>query len=373
MKKKDLFRIVLLLVIVFSAAGCGRQEAKHAPPAVPVTAGEAVRKDMPVQIQAVGVVEAYRSVTVVPQATGQVAAVHFREGQEVRKGDLLFSLDPAPFQEELRQAEARLAKEEAQLENNRAEARRYAFLLEKGAVSRSDYERYQTTATTQSQTVRDNRAAAGKARLNLQYCSIRAPIAGKTGTYGVNPGAVVSANTGTLTTVNQIRPVYVRFSIPESQLADVRRRMRQSPLKVTATLPGKEKDAREGVLVFVDNTVDPDSGMIRLKAEFANQDGFLWPGQFANAALELTIQKNALVVPSPAVQKSQEGHYVFVIRQDKTVVQRPVTVDRAVGPETVLAKGVEPGEKVVTDGHLKLREGFPVETKEVKKATAGKP
>ncbi|MGV8081618.1 MAG: efflux RND transporter periplasmic adaptor subunit [Syntrophales bacterium] len=373
MKKDAILWTVLLLTIGISAAGCGRQEAKHAPPPVPVTAGEAIRKDMPVQIQAVGVVEAYRSVTVVPQVTGQVAAVHFREGQEVRKGDLLFSLDPSPFQEELRQAEARLAKEEAQLENNRAEARRYAFLLEKGAVSRSDYERYQTTSTTQSQTVRDNRAAVGKARLNLQYCSIRSPIAGKTGSYGVNPGAVVSANTGTLTTVNQIRPVYVRFSIPENQLADIRRRMRQTPLKVTATLPGKEKDVREGVLVFIDNAVDPDSGMIRLKAEFANTDGFLWPGQFAGVALELTIQKDALVVPSPAVQKSQEGHYVFVIRQDKTVVQRLVTVDRTVGPETVLAKGVEPGETVVTDGHLKLREGFPVETKEVKKATAGKP
>ncbi|NPU83347.1 MAG: efflux RND transporter periplasmic adaptor subunit [Syntrophaceae bacterium] len=373
MKKNALFRIVLLLVTVLSAAGCGGKEAQHAPPAVPVAAGEAVRKDMPVQIQAVGVVEAYRTVTVVPQVTGQVAAVHFREGQEVRKGDLLFSLDPAPYREELRQAEARLAKEEAQFANSRAEARRYAFLLEKGAVSRSDYDRYQTTEATQSQTVRDNRAAVEKARLNLQYCSIRAPIAGKTGSYGVNPGAVVTANTGTLTTVNQIRPVYVRFSIPENQLTDVRRQMRQSSLKVTTTLPGKEKDAREGVLVFVDNTVDPDSGMIRLKAEFVNPDGFLWPGQFANAALEITIQKNALVVPSPAVQKSQEGHYVFVIKQDKTVAQRPVTVDRVVGPETVLAKGVEPGETVVTDGHLKLREGFPVEIKEVKKATAGKP
>lgn len=370
MKKGVLLGIVLLLVVGFSVAGCGKKEAQHAPPAVPVTAGEAVRKDMPVQIQAVGLVEAYRTVTVVPQVTGKVAAVHFREGQEVRKGDLLFSLDPAPFREELRQAEARLAKEEAQFEHDRAEARRYAFLLEKGAVSRSEYDRYRTTETTQSQTVRDNRAAAEKARLNLQYCSITAPIAGKTGTYGVNPGAVVSANTGTLTTVNQIRPVYVRFSIPENRLADVRRQMRQSSLKVTATLPGKEKDAREGVLVFVDNAVDPDSGMIRLKAEFANPDGFLWPGQFANAALELTVQKNALVVPSPAVQRSQEGHYVFVIRKDGTVTQRPVTVDRVAGPDTVLAKGVEPGESLVTDGHLKLREGFPVE---VKKAAAGKP
>ncbi len=373
MKRGVLLGIVLLLAVGFSTTGCGKKEAQHAPPAVPVTAGEAVRKDVPVQIQAVGLVEAYRTVTVVPQVTGKVAAVHFREGQEVRKGDLLFSLDPAPFREELRQAEARLAKEEAQFEHDRAESRRYAFLLEKGAVSRSEYDRYRTTETTQSQTVRDNRAAVEKARLNLQYCSIQSPIAGKTGSYGVNPGAVVSANSGTLTTVNQIRPVYVRFSIAENQLADIRRRMQQSPLKVTATLPGKEKDARVGVLVFVDNTVDPDSGMIRLKAEFANADGFLWPGQFANAALELTTQKNALVVPSPAVQKSQEGHYVFVIRQDKTVVQRPVTVDRTVGPETVLAKGVEPGETVVTDGHLKLREGFPVEIKEVKKATAGKP
>jgi multidrug efflux system membrane fusion protein len=371
MKRQAILWGTLLLAAGLLAAGCARKGPPPARQAVPVKAGQAVRKDMPVQIEAVGAVEAYQAVTIVPQVTGQIAAVHFREGQEVRRGDLLFSLDPAPFREELRQAEARLAKEEASLENSRAEARRYAFLMEKGAVSRSEYERFQTAEATQAQTVRDNRAAVGKARLNLQYCSIRAPIAGRTGAQAVDLGAVVAANTGTLTTVNQIRPVYVRFSIPENRLPDVRSWMKKGALKVAATLPGREKEPREGVLVFVDNAVDPDSGMIRLKAELPNRDGFLWPGQFANALLRLTIQKDALVVPSAAVQKSQAGSYVFVVKPDRTATQRSVTVDRVMGPETVLARGVEPGETVVTDGHLKLREGFPVEI--IRQAGPGKP
>jgi len=365
MKRRKI--IIIICIIIAVAAAYGYLSRKRpVPPAqhgVPVLAGKAVQKTMPVIIEAIGTVEAYNSVTVYARIVGQLLRIHFKEGQDVKKGKPLFTIDPAPFQEKLKMSEAKLAQDMAQLKYNEDEAKRYAFLLEKGAVATSDYENKQTLALTQQATVRASKADVDNARLNLEYCYIRSPLDGRTGAHLVKEGAMIKDNDTKLVVVNQISPVNVKFSVPEKQLPEIRRYMVSDTLKARVSTQGMQAPT-EGRLTFVDNAVDATTGMILLKAEFRNNDKLLWPGQFVNVVLNLKEEQDAVVVPAKAVQIGQKGHFVFVVRPDKKAELRSITVSRTIGEETVVSKGINTGETVVTDGHLKLRDGFPVEIRE---------
>jgi multidrug efflux system membrane fusion protein len=356
-----------------TVSACKKEEPQMAFPPAAVLAVKAVQKDMPVVIPAIGTVEASRSVSVTARVGGQLLAVHFKEGQDVREGQPLFTLDPAPYREKLRQVQGKLARDVAQLRYNQEEEKRYEFLFEKGAVAKAEAEKYRTDAASYAAAVKSSEAEVEQARLDLAYCDIAAPFAGRTGAYGVNVGALVKANDTSLTTLNRIAPVHVRFSVPEKFLSDVKRYSAVGDLHVNVSPSSDFKgEVRTGKLVFIDNSVNVNTGMILLKAEFPNADRFLWPGQFINAVLQLTVQRDAVVVPLPAVQTGASGAFVLAVKPDMTTEIRPVVVDRSVGGESVIAKGLTAGETVVTDGHLKAPPGARVEIRENLGATAAK-
>jgi multidrug efflux system membrane fusion protein len=354
-----------LAALIIVVAGCGKEAPPPAFPAPTVLAAKTVQKEMPLAIAAIGAVEAHKTINIFSRVSGQLIQTHFREGQDVRRGQLLFSIDPSAYREKLHQAEAKLAKDTAQLKFNDEEAKRYAFLFGKGAVSKSEADKYLTEAALYSANVKSDRAEVEDARLNLAYCSITAPFDGRTSSYGVNLGTIVKANDTSLTTLNQITPVYVRFSVAERHLAEIHKFVKSGSVTVKAS-PKKDLagEIPAGRLVFIDNAIDTATGMITLKAEFANTDKQLWPGQFVNVSLHLTMQPDAVVAPLRAVQQGDKGQFVFVVKPDMTADIRPVVVDRAMGEEAVIAKGLAAGETVITDGHLKVRPGGKVEIKE---------
>jgi len=343
-------------------AGCARKAAPPPPEAVPVTAARVERRDVPVEVTAIGHVEPYSTVAVKSQVSGTLLSVGFTQGQDVRKGDLLFEIDPRPFRAALDQAKANLARDRAQAHNAAAEIERYEGLVQKDYVTREQYDQVKANAEALASTVKASEAAVENAALQLSWCTITAPIDGRTGGLLVHPGNIVKANDDNpLVVINQVRPVYVTFSTPESSLAELRHG--GAPLPVTAAPPGDPSRAKTGVLTFLDNAVDPATGTIASKATFANLDGALWPGQFVNVIVVLKTEPGAIVVPSPAVQTGQNGSYVYVIKADSTVESRPVGVERTQGTLTVVAKGLSPGEQVVTDGQLRLTPGVRVEVK----------
>ncbi len=361
---KKILLMVSLIAAVLALPGCSSKDSQMpgGKGAVAVTAEQAVQKSMPVTIIAIGTVEAYKSVGIYSQVNGQLQKIHFTEGQNVRRGARLFTIDPAPFKEKLKQTEQKLAQDQAQLKFYEAEAKRYAFLAERGAASRSDYEKNQTAAATQEAIVKSDRAAVEDARLQLSYCYITAPFDGRTGVQAVKEGSVIKQNDTQLTVVNQITPINVKFSVPEKQLAEVKKYRALGPLKVRVSpSPAFKTDVREGTLSFIDNTVNLDTGMIQMKALFANADRHLWPGQFVHAAVILTVDPNAVVVPTRAVQMGEKERFVFAVKPDMTAEYRAVELAWTVGEEAVIAKGIKAGETVVTDGQLKLRPGVPVE------------
>lgn len=345
--------------VLLAVSGCGKPAAAPAVPPVPVTTARAVIKPMPLAVETMGSVESCNSLEIVPRVSGQILQFHFREGDEVRQGALLVSLDPAQYTETLRQAEALLASDEAALEFSKNEARRYAGLTVK-TVSRSEIEKTRADAGVLEHRVQAGRAVVEQARLNVGYCSIHSPIAGRAGAYRVNRGAVVEANKTTLLVVNQVEPVYVTFPVPEKNLAGIRTAQQQAALAVEARIPGVDAQPRLGRLTFIDNTVDTATGMIRMKGTFTNADGFFWPGQFVRVSLLVGEERGAVVVPAKAVQSGPKGALVFVVKADKTVAVRTVQVARLAGEEAVLARGVSPGEVVVTDGQNKLKAGAAV-------------
>ena len=330
---------------------------------VPVTIATAAEKTVPVEITAIGNAEAYSAVSVMPQVQGAVEQAYFKEGQDVKKGDLLFTLDSRPYQAALQQLEANLARDQAQLENARAQAERYTKLFQEGIVSKEQYDSFRTSADALAAAALADKAAIERAKIDLDYCSIRSPMDGRTGSLLVHPGNIVKANETILVVINQITPIYVSFSVPEQDLAEIKQRMAAGSLPVEALIPDGELHPVPGTLTFVDNAVDNTTGTIRLKGTYANTEGRLWPGQFVNVVLKLTSRPNAIVVPSQAVQTGQSGPYVFVIKPDLTAESRPVTAGSTVGGETVIEKGLQPGETVVTDGQLRLAPGTKVEVK----------
>jgi len=327
---------------------------------------------MPLQIRAVGNVEAYSTVAVKSQVTGVLTQAHFKEGQNVKKGQLLFTIDPRPFEATLKQAEANLARDTAQLQNSRQQARRYAELVKKQYVSQEQYDQIRANADAAEAVVQADQAAVENAKVQLSYCYIFSPIDGQVGSLLVNEGNLVRVNDGTpLVVINQITPINVTFSVPEQNLADIRRHMATGSLKVAAQFQADEGRPEQGNLAFVDNAVDRTTGTSKLKAEFKNGERRLWPGQFINVALTLSTQSDAVVVPSEAVQVGQEGQHVFVVKPDNSVEVRPVVVARTNEGEAVIAKGLQAGEQIVREGQFLLGPGSRIEVKDGKVTEAG--
>ena len=345
-------------------ASCARRAAAPPPEAVPVTAAPVERRSIPVEVTAIGHVEAHSTVGVKSQVSGTLMSVGFREGQDVRQGDLLFRIDPRPFEATLAQARANLARDRAQARNAESEIGRYEALVQKDYVTREQYDQVKANAEALASTVQASEAAVENARLQLSWCTITAPISGRTGSLLLHAGNVVKANDDKpMVVINEIQPVYVTFASPESFLSDLQARPHRAPLPVKAAPPGDPSHPRAGELSFVDNAVDPTTGTITAKATFPNVDGSLWPGQYVNVTVVLKTEPDAVVVPSPAVQTGQSGSYVYVIKADSTVESRPVSVERTQGTLSIVSKGVVPGEQVVTDGQLRLTPGVRVEVK----------
>jgi multidrug efflux system membrane fusion protein len=359
----------LLLLAVLSSACSKEKSAKPTSAPLPVTVSTTIQKTVPVELRAIGNVQAYSTVTIKSKVGGELVGVHFTEGQDVKKGDLLFMIDPRPYEAALKQAEANLARDLAQAKNAQEDARRYEFLIQKGVVAQQQYEKFRTDSDALEATVLADKAAVENAKIQLGYCSIYSPIDGRTGSLIVQQGNIIKAEDISLVVINQIIPIYVAFSIPEQFLSEIKKYMALGKLQVEAIVPLNDERPERGVITFIDNTVDSNTGTIRLKGTFANRERKLWPGQFVNVVLTTTTEPNAIVVPSQAIQTGQEGQYVFVVKQDLTVESRPVVVGRTVNGETVVQKGLRADEKVVTDGQLRLYPGAKVEINTFDSAT----
>jgi multidrug efflux system membrane fusion protein len=357
------------VIIAISAAflsSCSNGNSSQPPkkPAAPVSVGTVTQRTVPVQLTAIGNVEAVSTIQVKSQIGGILQKVHFEEGQDVVKGSLLFTIDPRPYEAEVKQAEANLAKDKAQMENARENARRYGELVMKGYVAREQYEQYRTAAAALEATVAADQAALDNARLQLKYCYIHSPITGRTGSLIVTEGNLIKANADTaMVVINQMQPIYVTFSVPEHSLAEIKKYMAEGKLKVEAFASKDDKEPEAGVLSFIDNAVDLTTGTIKLKGTFPNLYKRLWPGQFVNTVLTLTTRPNALLVATSAVQTGQNGQFVFVVKADGTVESRGVSAGNTIGDETVIERGIGPDDTVVTDGQLQLVPGARVEIK----------
>jgi len=324
---------------------------------VPVTVAAVSQQDVAFRIQAVGSAEAYATVAVKARVDGQLVDVRFREGQEVRAGSVLFNIDPRPFEAALRQAEANHQRDLAQLAQAARQEARYQELLDKSFISKEGYAQYKTGAETAGAAVLASKAALENARLQLEYTTIRAPIDGYAGRIQIQRGNLVKANDVTpLVVLNQVHPILVSFAVPEQDLPAVRKYLAAGPLAVEATPPNADTPAT-GKLVFIDNTVDTSTGTIKLKGAFENRTNALWPGQFVNVSLKLYDQKDALTVPSRAVQTGPNGQYVFVVKPDMSVELRPVSVQRSEGDVAIIGSGLAKAEQVVTQGQLRLSPG----------------
>jgi membrane fusion protein, multidrug efflux system len=355
-------------------ASAGQGRGGRAREAVPVLVVTAVRKAVPLQIRAVGNVEPYTTVSVKSQVTGVLNQAHFKEGQDVKKGQMLFTIDPRPYEAALRQAEANLARDTAQLRNLREQVRRYAELVERQYVSREQFDQIKANADAAEAVVEADKAAVENAKVQLSYCYIYSPINGRAGSLLVNEGNLVRVNDGTpLVVINQINPIHVTFAVPEQHLADLKRHMASAKLKVDARFQSDEGRPEQGALAFVDNAVDRATGTIKLKAEFTNSERRLWPGQFVNVALTLATQGDAVVVPAEAVQVGPDGQQVFVVKEDQQVEMRLVSVARTIEGEAIIAKGLAPGEVVVREGQFLLGPGSRVEIKDLAKTGDAKP
>ncbi len=384
---------LITLIIAIHVAGCSSPQAQSGPPgppAVPVTIAQVVEESVPIQVRTVGTAEAFSTVEVKSQVAGQLMNVKFLEGGNVNQGDLLFEIDARPFREALRQAESALAKDQAQLrvaeanlgrsqaqlKNAKADAARFEQLSKEGISTRQQEEQIRTAAEVTEHSVRGDeatietvkaaveadRTAIEQAKLNLSYCQILAPISGRAGNVLLHAGNLVKANgDNPLVVINQIKPVFVTFGVPERYLSEIARQQSRRKLPVAAA-PEKDGMPAIGVLSVIDNTVDPNTGTIRLKAEFPNTDGRIWPGQFVNVVLTLDTQ-TAIVVPSEAVQVGQQNSFLYAVKADQTVEPRPVTVGQTISGKVIIEKGVAAGETIVTDGQSRLYPGAKISTK----------
>lgn len=369
-KPKQLIVLATLVLAIFAGALLAyrgaetrAQEARpaQAAAAIPVSVATVAQQSIPVRIQAIGNVEPYATVALKARVDGQIVEVNFKEGQEVRKGAALFKIDSRPFEATLRQAEANLMRDTAQKEQTRSQERRYQELLQKNFVSKEAYAQFRTNADSAEASALASKAAVENARLQLEYCTIHSPIDGFVGKVMLQMGNMVKANdTNPLVIINQVRPIYVNFAVPEQHLSAIRGYMGKGQLSVEALPPNSDKAAMTGTLSFIDNAVDTTTATIKLKAVFPNKDLALWPGQFVGTSLKLYDQKEALVVPSQAVQTGPSGQYVYIVRQDMSAEVRKVEVDRVDGDGAIIARGLKQGEAVVVKGQLRLAPGTKV-------------
>lgn len=373
------FRSSLFLVVAiissFLLSSCATQktQASSGPPrAVPVTVAQADRRDVPVIVTAIGNVTPLQTVQVKSMVTAQIVKVHFAVGQEVQKGQLLFTLDGRSFAADLAKAEGQLARDKAAAANAHTSQKRYEELLKEGVVAKQQYDELESTASQYDAAVEADKAAVEAARVNLQYAKIYSPITGRAGDVLMHEGNLIKANDLPMVVINQISPIYTDFAVPEHFLSDIKKYMGAGTLKVVATLPDSSAPLAQGKVAFVDNMVDRATGTIMMKAEFANQQRSLWPGQFVNINLQLTTEKNATVVPSQAVQNGQQGTYVFVVKPNKTVEARVVDLGPTDQGMVVIRKGVDAGETVVTDGQVRIVPGATVEFKSGEAPAQGK-
>ncbi len=327
------------------------------------------RRSIPYEIDATGTVEPVQSAAVTPQVGGLVRRIAFREGGEVRAGQVLVEIDPQPFQAAVARAAAVLARDRAQAESARLELARATALAGRDLIAQGELDRRRAEAETQAATVRADSAALESARLDLRHATLRAPIAGKTGNLSVHVGDLLRENGNALVTINQVRPIRVAFTVPQSDLAELRSRLRGG-LRVDVSPAESDSAWIEGRLVFVDNQVDPASGTLLLKGEFPNRSAVLWPGEFVRVRLRLAEQADAIVVPTVAISQSQQGTYCYVLKADSTVEARPVRVARSWRELSVVAQGVGPGETVVTDGQLRLSPGAKAVVRDAASATS---
>ena len=369
--KRTLF-IPVLLGALLLANGCARRSPPKSDAAVPVLTAMAGVTNVPVRINPppVGHVMAYSTVTVHSQIQGMIRQIHFQEGQAVKRGDPLFTIDTRPPQAALDLARANLRRDTGQLEYQKANFARDQDLLASKIISQNQIDTDKAGLDAATGTVAADRAAITNALLNLGYCHICAPFDGVTGALQKHEGDVVKAPDDTLLTINQVHPIYVQFGVPEQFLPEIRREMRQKNLTATVTFQNLDAPPPQGDLTFIDNTVDPTTGMIKLRATFPNTNSLLWPGQFVQVQLTLSELTNAVVVPSPAIQTGQNGEFVYVVQPDQTVKEQPVTAGITYSGQTVVEQGLAAGETVVTDGQLRLAPGVKVN---VKTSVAGGP
>lgn len=351
----------LLLTLSLFACGQGKkQEAKIRPPA-PIVAAAAGSQTVPVQLEAIGTVEPLTTVSVKSMVNGEIVKVHFKEGDEVSKGQVLFTLDQRQAEASLRQAEAAIARTRSQLAKARTDAERYAKLVHDGIVTQDQFETYRTQAEALAADVAAQEAAIQNLKVQLSYSTIKSPLSGRTGNLLIDAGNVVKANDSiSLVTINQMSPISVSFSVPEKELSRIRPRFASGNLTAEALPSGESGSPETGRVTFLDNTVDPATGTIRLKATFANGNRRLWPGQFATVKLTLATLSGATVVPSQAVQAGQKGQYLFVVKSDNTADLRQVKAGTTFKGLTVIEQGVQPGEQVVIDGQMRLMPGAAV-------------
>lgn len=343
-------------------AACSKGKARGAP-TIPVVAAAVGTRDVPYDLTATGTVEPRQTAQVEAQVTGIVTRVAFHEGDEVRAGQLLFQIDPRPFQAALDQAIAALHRDSAQAVQADRDADRYAALVKQDYVTQEDYDTKRAAAASADATLRADAANVESARLNLEYASVTAPIAGRTGSLLVKEGNLARANNVTpLVVINQIRPILVRFAVPQANLPQIQR-FANSDLKIRVSPTAGDTTGSLGHLSFLDNAVDTSTGTVLLKGEFPNDDRSLWPGEFVNVRLELYVEKGATVIPAAAITTGQTGTFVFVVSPDQTVTLRPVTVERTAGDLAVIAQGLKSGETVVTDGQVRLASGSKVQVK----------
>jgi multidrug efflux system membrane fusion protein len=353
---------LVALSLILSA--CTTRTAETAPNlAVPVTVAKAEQKTVPINLTAIGTAEAFSTVSIKSQVNAILEQVHFKQGDFVKKGDLLFTLDARPFQSSLAQAQANLARDKAQEELNQVQATRYEKLFAAGVAPREQYDQMRANADAQQALVHADEAAVESAKLQLQYCTIYSPVDGRTGALQVYPGNLVKENdVPVLVVINEISPIFVDFAVPEQYLGVVKKYMTGGRLQIQST-PYGDTVAETGYLTFVDNNVDNTTGTIKLKGTFPNGDHRLWPGQFSTVSLRLAEEEKATVVPSQAVQTGASGDFIFVVKSDSTAESRPVKVARQMDGETVISSGVAPGDTVVTDGQLRLIPGIKVQVK----------
>jgi multidrug efflux system membrane fusion protein len=338
---------------LFAFYGCGEKApASFERPPAPVTIAEAVSQDVPVYIDAVGKITAREVVSVLPQVSGRLTKIHFTDGADVKTGDVLFTIDPRPFQAQLDQAQANLAQAQAALNLAKINLARVESVADPRAVSRQDYDTKRNAVEVAQAQLGQAQAAVQTARLDLEYCTIRAPITGRAGQRLADAGNVVKANETALLVIQRVDPIYADFTIPEHELDEVQRNMTQRTLRVEVRLPDEQEKAREGKLTFLDNSVQDGTGTIKLRATLDNGDRRFWPGRFARVRLILDTRRQAVLVPAGAPQESAKGPFVYVVRSDSNAELRPVTTGQRQGEMIVIEKGLKAGERVVTTGQL---------------------